>query len=77
MDGLIDNGSVAEDAPNLARYAQASGSFTYKMIADESEDNYLLVTYAKEDDGKPIKITVGESVIADEYLTAQKLKLRT
>lgn len=76
VDGLIDNGSVAEDAPNLARYAQASGSFTYKMIADESEDNYLLVTYAKEDDGKPIKITVGESVIADEILDSTKAEVK-
>lgn len=75
-DGLVDNGSVAEDAPNLSRSAQASGSFAYKMAADESGDNYLLVTYAKEDDGKPMKINVGESVITDEVLDSTKAKVK-
>lgn len=72
----MDNGSVAEDAPNLSRSAQASGSFAYKMAADESGDNYLLVTYAKEDDGKPMKINVGESVITDEVLNSSKATVK-
>lgn len=75
-DGLIDNGSVAEDAPNLSRYAQASKSFAYKMEADENEDNYLLVTYAKEDDGKPMKISVGDSVITDEVLSSKDAEVK-
>ena len=75
-DGLIDNGSVAEDAPNLSRYAQALKSFAYKMEADENEDNYLLVTYAKEDDGKPMKISVGDSVITDEVLSSKDAEVK-
>lgn len=75
-DGLVDNGSVGMDAPELSRRAKAGGSFGYKMEVLENEDNYLLVTYAKEDDGKPIKISVSDDVysevIADEVLDSEK-----
>lgn len=74
-DGLIDNDSVAQDAPELSRKANAGGSFGYKMLVDETQDNYLLITYAKEDDGKPIKITVGDTVITDEVLDSSKAKV--
>lgn len=69
-DGFIDNGSAA-DTDKLTRYANAGGSFSYKMIADEENDNYLVVTFAKEDDGKPIKISVGDTVIAEETLNSE------
>lgn len=71
-DGLVDNGSTGMDAPALTREANAGGSFGYKMQVAEGEDNYLLVTYAKEDDGKPMKITVGDTVITDEVLDSAK-----
>lgn len=70
-DGLVDNGSIGMDAPELTREAEAGGSFGYKMQVLEGEDNYLLVTYAKEDDGKPMKITVGDQVITDEILDSK------
>lgn len=71
-DGLVDNGSIGKDAPDLTREAEAGGSFGYKMQAAEGEDNYLVVTYAKKDDGKPMKITVGDTVITDEVLDSTK-----
>ena len=75
-DGLVDNGSVGMDAPELSRKATAGGSFGYKMQVLENEDNYLLVTYAKEDDGKPIKISVSDGVssmpIVEEVLDSEK-----
>lgn len=71
-DGLVDNGSTGKDAPELTREADAGGSFGYKMQVAEGEDQYLLITYAKEDDGKPIRITVGDSVITDEVLDSTK-----
>jgi len=74
-DGLLDNDSVGVDAPDLTRCANAGGSFGYKMIVSEDEDNYLLVTYAKEDDGKPIKITVGDTVITDEVLDSENAEV--
>ena len=39
-------------------------------------DNYLLVTYAKEDDGKPMKISVGDSVITDELLSSKDAEVK-
>ena len=75
-DGLVDNGSVGMDAPELSRKAKAGGSFGYKMQVLENEDNYLLVTYAKEDDGKPIKISVSDgnssTPIVEEVLDSAK-----
>ncbi len=71
-DGLVDNGSIGKDAPDLSREATAGGSFGYKMKVDDTQDNYLLVTYAKEDDGKPMKITVGDTVITNEKLDSSK-----
>lgn len=64
-DGLVDNNSLGEDAPDLTRRASAGGSFGYKMQAAEGEDNYVLVTYRKSEDGKPMKISVGDAVLFD------------
>ncbi len=74
--GLIDkNGtSIGEDAPNLTRKAAAGDSFGYIMEAAKDEDNYLLVTYPKSEDGKVIKISVGDTEIASEKLDSAKTK---
>lgn len=68
--GLVDEkgDSIGEDAPNLTRRAAAGSSFGYMMEVAKGEDNYLFVTYAKAEDGKPVKISVGDTVIADEVL---------
>lgn len=77
-DGLVESGtgSVGADAPDLTRKANAGGSFGYKMIVSEGEDNYLLLTYTKEDDGKSIRITVGNELIAEEVLDSAKAKVQ-
>lgn len=77
-DGLVESGtgSAGADAPDLTRKANADGSFGYKMIVSEGEDNYLLLTYAKEDDGKSIRITVGNEFIAEEVLDSAKAKVQ-
>lgn len=67
-DGLVDNGSVGEDAPALTRAAYAGGSFGYKMQIDKAEDLQLVLTLAKEDCGKPLHIEIGGEVIADERI---------
>lgn len=73
--GLIDNGSVGEDAPNLTRRASENGSFGYVMEAAKDEDNYLLLTFAKEEDGKTIVVKVGNTVITSETLNASNAKI--
>lgn len=77
-DGLVESGtgSVGADAPDLTRKANTGGSFGYKMIVSEGEDNYLLLTYAKADDGKSIRITVGDELIAEEVLDSAKAKVQ-
>lgn len=77
-DGLVESGtgSVGVDAPDLTRKANEGGSFGYKMIVSEGEDNYLLLTYAKADDGKSIRITVGDELIAEEVLDSAKAKVQ-
>ena len=57
-----DNGSTGSSSP-CWRYANAGGSFKYDMKVTDSGDNYLLCAFPKEDDGKTIKITVGDTEI--------------
>lgn len=75
--GLVDtNGdSIGEDAPNLTRRAAAGSNFGYMMSVAKGQDNYLLMTFAKAEDGKPIRISVGDSVITDEVLDSSKAKV--
>ena len=66
------SGSVA-DPHALWRYAKAGGSFSYmfKVLPDEDKQIYLDCTFLKEDEGKEIKITSGDTVIA-EYTVSPK-----
>lgn len=47
------------------RYAKAGGYFTYNLIVNPDRENSLLCQFAKEDNGKTLKVLVGNSVIAD------------
>ncbi|MCD8120542.1 MAG: glycoside hydrolase family 127 protein [Lachnospiraceae bacterium] len=62
-----DNGSEGSMA-DTTRYALAGGSFSYRMIVDPDEDTSLLLTLAKADNGKTLKISVGDTVIYEETL---------
>ena len=53
------SGSVGSTESGTSRYANANGGFTYRMIVDEKADTSLLATFAKADNGKTIKISVG------------------
>lgn len=50
------------------RYAKAGGYFMYNFIISEDKANSVLCRFAKEDNGKTIKITVGDTVIAEKTL---------
>lgn len=45
------------------RYATAGGYFEYEIKVDAAEKNYFLVTLRREDDGKPLTITSGETTL--------------
>lgn len=59
--GTIENGGST-------RYAKAGGYFTYNLIVNPERGNSLLCQFAKEDNGKTIKISVGNKVIAEKTL---------
>ncbi len=66
--GLEEKDSVSVTNDNVYRYAKAGGYFQYDVRITEGAENYLLVTFNKEDDGKPIRITVGDEVLFDKVL---------
>ncbi len=59
--GTIDGGGST-------RLAKAGGFFAYNMIVNQEKTNFALCQFAKEDNGKTIKISVGDSVIAEKTL---------
>ncbi len=63
------NGSTG-DSHASTRYANAGGSFAYKMLVDQDKTNYLLVNFAKEDDGKKICITAAGTVLYEASLNS-------
>lgn len=50
------------------RYAKAGGYFTYNFIVNPDKGNALLCQFAKEDNGKTIKVMVGDKQIASKKL---------
>lgn len=62
------NGSVGDTSDGTSRYAKAGGSFTYTMKVADGEDNYLQMYFRKADNGKTIKVSVGDTVVYDETL---------
>ena len=57
-------GSTGSTSP-CYRFANAGGSFKYDIKVTDSGDNYFVGTFAKEEDGKTIKISVGDTVLFD------------
>ncbi|MBE5939540.1 MAG: hypothetical protein E7266_03995 [Lachnospiraceae bacterium] len=70
---MKDNGSTAVVA-ETTRSANAGGSFTYTMIAAKGEDNYIQLTLKAEDNGKTLKVSVGDVVVYSEKLAYEGSK---
>lgn len=70
---LVEENTVAStiEGGGSTRYAKAGGSFTYNMIVDKNKANRIVCQFAKEDDGKTIKISVGNTVIAEYTLKSE------
>ena len=62
-------GSTGSTSQGTSRYANAGGAFTYTMYVDPDFDNALELTLKKEDNGKSLKISVGNEIIYNEVLS--------
>ena len=47
------------------RYAKAGGYFTYNFIVDATKDAFISTQFAKEDNGKTLKVCVGTTEVAN------------
>lgn len=61
-------GSTGFTGHGTSRYANAGGTFTYTMYVNPDVDNALQLTLKKEDNGKSLRIFVGEECIYNEVL---------
>ncbi len=57
--------SARLEAAKLDEAEVSKDKTEYEMIVDDSEDNYLLITRAKADAGKSLKVSIGTSVLLD------------
>lgn len=73
-DGLKEENS-AGDSTALTRYAKAGGYFQYEIPVKTGEDNYLLATFSREDDGKPMKISIGGTEVFNQTLNSAKMDI--
>ena len=62
-------GSVGATGEGTSRYAAAGGSFTYTMYTVPDTDHCLELTLKKEDNGKPLQISVCGEIIYDRVLS--------
>lgn len=66
---MTDNNSVGSTDGSTFRYAQAGGSFGYKMaINPEAAFSFVDFMLAKEDNGKTLRVVVGDTILYDETL---------
>ena len=68
LHALVDNNSVGATDDSTYRYANAGGSFTYRMAVNPSGNNYLSLTLRAEDNGKSLLITSGDTVLFSDTL---------
>ncbi len=61
-------GSVGSTECGTTRYAKSGGSFTYHMCVSKEDNNYLSLTFLKEDNGKSLKIASGDDVFYEDVL---------
>lgn len=62
--GFAENGAGSTGSTSPCyRFANAGGSFKYDIKVTDSGDNYLVLTFAKEDEGRTIKVSSGNTVL--------------
>lgn len=70
LHNLTESNSEAStiDGGGSTRHAKAGGYFSYNMKVDTAKLNSLLLHLAKEDNGKTLKISVGNTVVVEKTL---------
>lgn len=68
---IRESGSVSGtiEQGGSTRHASPGGYFSYDLIVNPAKTNSVLCRFAKEDNGKTIKISVGDTVIATDTLS--------
>lgn len=65
---MEESKSVGQTSDGTSRLAQAGGYFSYRMVVSDDKNTSLICSFRKSDNGKTIKISVGNTVIANETL---------
>lgn len=65
---MQEKNSVGSTGDGTSRRAAAGGYFSYRMKALRGKNHILEIHVNREDDGKPLKIFVGERVVLDTVL---------
>lgn len=76
LHNMVETNSIGVTNDGTYRYAQAGGSFTYKMAVKKDGNNYLVMKLRKEDNGKTLLVKSGDVVLfADtlDYIGAEDL----
>ena len=68
LHAMEDNGSTGITNNGTSRSANPGGGFVYHMKAAAGEDMLLELHFLREDNGKTIRVFVGEEVIYDKRL---------
>ncbi|MBR6909808.1 MAG: glycoside hydrolase family 127 protein [Lachnospiraceae bacterium] len=68
LHAMEDGGSVGAIANGTTRYATSGGRFTYHMKAEEGKDLILEMHLLREDNGKPLIVTIGDEEIFNKKL---------
>lgn len=70
--GFVENGAGSTGSTSPCyRFANAGGSFKYDIKVTDNSDNYLVLTFAKEEDGKTIKVSSGNTVLFEGTLDSK------
>lgn len=59
-------GSVGSTDNGTSRYAKSGGSFTYHMCVSEQDNNYLSLTFLREDSGMSMRISSGDEIFFED-----------
>lgn len=68
LHDLREENSESQTANGSSRWAKAGGYFSYRMEVTEAEDMTLICQFDKADNGKTIRISMGDTEIANETL---------
>lgn len=65
---MTETGSMGVTNDGTYRYAQAGGSFTYRMAVKKDGNNYLSLTFRAEDNGKTVLVKSGDTILFRDTL---------